>query len=116
METKKKRGRPAKVKEEVPEPKRNAMGRIIEEPTPEPVTTYTIDITIGDTHLHGEGTSALEALESIQKPQKITTKVFVSLSDGTTTKDVMFMPTQAKRMFYPQAQYVFARNFTFLLK
>lgn len=104
----------AQTTKKTEEPKRNAMGRIIEEPVPEPL--YTIDITMGDVHLHGEGKNAEEALASIKKPVKITTKAFISLRHGEKQKEIMFMPDKAKRLFYPLSQYLFARNFTFLLK
>lgn len=107
---KKKPGRPKKV---------NAMGRKIEEPKVEekpPEKTYEISITIGDTTVVGKGTTPLEALESIKTPDKITTKVFISITDGTRTKDIMYMPDKAKIMFRPTARYLYARNLGFLLK
>lgn len=111
----KKRGRPAKTQ-------LNGMGRpkkeesVTPEQTPVEKTHYVIDITIGDTTLHGEGATAHEALAAVQRPSKITTKVFLSISDGTKRKDIMFMPLKAKRLFFPQAQYVQARNLLFLMK
>lgn len=100
---------PKKVVKEVEEEiyiPRNAMGNPL----------YTIDITMGDVHLHGEGKNAEEALASIKKPVKIITKTFISIRHGDKHKEIMFMPDKAKRMFQPLAQYLFARNFTFLLK
>lgn len=108
-----------KTKKNIVEPKRNAMGRIIEEPKIElepEQPLYSISITIGDTTLEGQGKTAQEALASIKPPVKITTKTFISLSDGVHTKELMFMPDQAKRLFHPHAQYLFGRNFTLLLK
>lgn len=112
----KKVGRPRKT--EV-----NGMGRKIEKTEsfaenkePVPDSHYEISITIGDTTVTGKGTTPLEALESIKTPEKITTKVFISITDGTRTKDIMYMPEKAKIMFRPVARYLYARNLGFLLK
>lgn len=115
---KKKAGRPKKT---------NAFGKKVEkepdfsakpeEKAPEvPESNYEISITIGDTTITGKGATAHEALASIQKPEKITTKVFVSITDGDKVSKTMFMPLNAKRLFFPQAQYIQARNLLFLLK
>lgn len=101
------------------EVKLNGMGRPIKEPVIElepEQPLYSISITIGDTTLEGQGKTAHEALASIKPPVKITSKTFISLSDGIHTKELMFMPDQAKRLFHPHAQFLFARNFTYLLK
>jgi len=102
-----------------PEVKLNGMGRPIKEPEIElepEQPLYSISITIGDTTLEGQGKTAHEALASIKPPVKITTKTYISLSDGIHRKELMFMPDQAKKLFHPHAQYLFARNFAFLLK
>lgn len=104
----------ATKKKKEPKVELNAMGVPKKVPPPEPV--YTMTVTIGDVTLTGQGNSALKALEALQKPAKITTKVFVSLSDGERRVDKLFMPGPAKRLFYPQAQYIQARNLLFLLK
>lgn len=77
---------------------------------------YTITIQLGENVVSGTGETILEALEGIKKPVKITTKMFINVTDGTRKAELMFMPAHAKRLFYPIAQLYFAEKFKVLLK
>jgi hypothetical protein len=77
---------------------------------------YSIVLTLGTEILKGTGDSLLEALTSITPPVKITTKCLVKATDGKKKLEKMLMPIQARRLFYPQAQFYQARMLTHLLK
>lgn len=97
---KKKVGRAKKVKEE----------------TETPDEGYTLVIKLGDKTLEGHGTNAYQALSSIERPIKITTKAFVSMTDGKRAMEAMYMPMKAKRLFFPMAQHYLAKQLEFLMK
>ena len=65
---------------------------------------YVIDITLSDKVFKGSGKTALEALQSISKPDKITTKGIFKISLGKLSKELLMMPPRMKRVFYPAAQ------------
>lgn len=77
---------------------------------------YLLSITLGDLKLTGKGATMYEALTSIQRPVKITTKAFITVTQGSRKLEQMFMPQRAKRLFYPLAQSTFAKQFEFLLQ
>lgn len=77
---------------------------------------YKLSIRVGDAELKGEGANAYEALASVKRPQKITGKTFVKISDGKRNAERMFMPLAAKRLFYPLAQRILAKQLEYLLK
>ena len=76
----------------------------------------SVSVTLGDKTFTGEGATVYEALRAVRKPTKITGKVFVTVTDGGRKLETMYMPPRAKRMFAPLAQYVFAKQFDFLMK
>lgn len=78
--------------------------------------TYTIKITQGSDTVEGKGATVLEALQAVTKPLKIVSKVFLEITDGTRKGGMMFMPTRAKRLFYPNAQVVLAKQLHYLMK
>lgn len=79
--------------------------------------TYTLRVDFGDKKpVKSEGETVLEALTSLPKPRKITGKTLLSLTDGKRSAERLFMPTQAKRLFYPLAQQYLAKQLTTLLK
>lgn len=75
-----------------------------------------ISITLGDVKLKGTGETILEALASIKRPVKIVGKTFVDASNGTKDTSFMLMPVRAKRLFYPLAQAILAKQIEQLLK
>lgn len=96
-----KRGRPSKKVEQVveaPEPKRNAMGRIIEEPAPP--TIYTLTLTMGDKVYKSSGISPTEALGNLEKPAKIMSKGTLKITSGELYKELLMQPVRIKRLFY----------------
>lgn len=96
MEPKAKRGRPRKVEDDET-----------------PVKEFSITLQLGDYITQGSGSSMLEALQSIPKPLKISTKGAVVLSNGSKTRTLSYTPFQVKRLFFPLAQKVIAKQFEF---
>ena len=98
----KKRGRPTKVVE----PKRNAMGRIIEEPEvaqPIPKDKYKLSLNVGGETYSSEGSTMLEALNSLKRPDKLMSKSILTVSTGKDSKTLLLQPARAKRFFYNSA-------------
>lgn len=90
---------PKKKKVETPkvvEPKRNAMGRIIEEPTRD----YKLSLQIGKETFASDGVTMLEALQGLQKPEKLMAKSILTISVGKDKRDLYLTPARAKRLFY----------------
>ena len=77
---------------------------------------YTISITQDGKTTKGTGATALEALQAVVKPIKIVSKVFLTITDGTRKAEMMYMPVKAKRLFYPIAQVIVAKQFEYLMK
>lgn len=97
METiKRKRGRPRAI-----DPVRPRKGKL------------SITLTVGDLTSQASGDSMLEALQSLEKPLKITTKGVVLLSNGTKERSIVYTPFQLKRMFFPMAQKILAKQFEY---
>ena len=71
---------------------------------------YLIQVKFGEEIVKGEGNTAYEALSSMKRPIKIVGKAFLTITDGKRKKDMMFMPTRAKRLFYPTAQIYIAKQ------
>lgn len=93
METKRGRGRPKKVEEDE--------------------GTFSITLQLGDVVTQGTGSSMFEALQSIPKPMKIVSKGTVTLSNGVKTRTLAYTPVQIKRLFFPLAQKVIAKQFSY---
>lgn len=62
---------------------------------------FTITIQMGDWTLQGTGETAEEALKSIPRPAKISTKAVVTVTHGDLAKrDMPFTIARTKRLFY----------------
>lgn len=81
-----------------------------------PTTLYKVSIDFGSSKAKGEGATLLEALKSIQRPAKIVGKTFLVATYGTKKAERLFMPAQAKRLFYPLSQMYIAKQLGHLLK
>lgn len=102
MTTSKPRGRPKKGKETgIEEVKKKKP--------------YLISLTVAGKTYHGEGNTALEALCSLEIPNKITTKGILVLNGATTYQQVLQVP-RVKRLFFPFARNVVAKQFELLTK
>ena len=77
---------------------------------------YSISIMFGKDIFSGAGATALEALESTPRPVKIVSKGLIEMTDGTRTVVRMWQPAEIKRMFYPNAQRLFAKRLLYLMK
>ena len=100
----KKRGRPKKVK-----PIIEAVEYVVPK-------SYFISLAFGGEVYEGSGATVLEALKSMPRPVKIVSKGLLKLTDGVKKFEQMWMPVRLKRLFYPQAQGVLAKQLTYLLK
>ena len=78
--------------------------------------TVKISIKLGNLIIKGEGATALEALQSIPVPNKITTKGILIISQGTKKKELLYTIPKLKRLFYPKAQPIIIKWLAMLLK
>jgi hypothetical protein len=81
-----------------------------------PADEVTIDLMFGTTVCSGTGQTVLEALRSIPKPIKITTKTILTVTKGEKKHTRPLTIPLAKRLFYPGAQIYQAKNLEMLLK
>lgn len=77
---------------------------------------YILTITLGDDVLKGEGNTALQALKSIKQPVKIFTKGTIRLTYKDKKMEQTWLPFRIKRLFYPIAQSLLAKQLNLLLK
>lgn len=62
---------------------------------------FSITLKINDQVYKGEGSTALEALQSIEKPAKMMGKGVFFMTDGEkSTKEVLMYPLRLRRLFY----------------
>lgn len=74
---------------------------------------YTITLTLGNDVLKGKGETPLDALQSIKRPIKITTKGLLVISNGEKQNEHYLSIPRVKRLFYPLAQAVISKQLAF---
>lgn len=77
---------------------------------------YSIVIDFGSEQQSGSGDTMLDALEAVRRPVKIVGKTFISISNGARKANLVYLPTKAKRLFYPNAQLYLAKQLDLLLR
>ena len=80
------------------------------------VETVKISIKLGNVIIEGEGLTALEALQNIPVPNKITTKGILTISQGQKKKELLYPIPKLKRLFYPKTQPIIIKWLAMLLK
>lgn len=93
------------------QPTKNAEKEIKNKPE-----NFKISIKLGNFILSGEGKTALEALQSIPVPLKITTKGILTISQGKKKKELVYTVPRLKRLFYPSAQPIISKGLGLFLK
>lgn len=102
----KKRGRPAK-----PQTANHKEPDVIA-PTEDVVVTdpgFVLELSIGGELFKSSAPTVLEALENLERPQKIITKGTITVRHGSRKKELFFMPMAMKRIFYPLARVPMAK-------
>lgn len=113
----KKRGRPKKVVVETPTPTpTQATTEVKPEALPVYTPVYTITLNMNGEISEGTGTSMLEALQNLPRPDKITIKSTIKVDCDGKSKELYFVPSKLKKVFYPMAQYITAKTFAMALK
>jgi len=84
--------------------------------TTETKQKYRVTFDCGSEVLSGEGETVADALKTMKKPTKLVAKSFLTLTHGKRTASMLFMPAQAKRLFYPLSQLYIAKRLEHLLK
>lgn len=110
----KKRGRPKKVVVETQAPE--VTSEMEPEALPVYTPVYTITLNMNGEISEGTGTSMLEALQNLPRPDKITIKSTIKVDCDGKSKELYFVPSKLKKVFYPMAQYITAKTFAMALK
>lgn len=63
-------------------------------------TQFSISLTIADKVYKSVGATAIEALSSLPKPEKITNKGILSITDGVRSNEVLMQIPKIKRLFF----------------
>ena len=92
MPTKKPRGRPKKIRVEV---------------SP---TEYFLQLELDGRIYFGDGLSMLEALLNLEKPDKIVSKGILKIQVGEKKRERLMVIPQMKRLFFPLARTVIAKQ------
>lgn len=61
---------------------------------------FNITLTVGKDVYNGSGKTALEALQSLPKPEKIMSKGLVRVENEGKSKEVLMFPIRLRRLFY----------------
>lgn len=77
---------------------------------------FLIKIEMGGTVMKGEGADVLEALRSIPPPFKIMNKGVLTMTYGEKKLQRLFLPIRLRRLFYPTAQPLMAKQLAVGLK
>lgn len=77
---------------------------------------YLVSLALGDKVFEGSGGTVVEALRSMPVPVKIVSKGLLKLTDGTKKMERMWQPAKLKRLFYPLAQPVLAKQLNYLMR
>ena len=77
---------------------------------------YTLTFTMGTEKRVAIGTTALDTLEKLDAPRKITIKSFLTLTYQDKKIEIMMMPNQMRRFLYPFAHFQSAKKLMLLLK
>jgi hypothetical protein len=77
---------------------------------------YYVSVRLGDKSFEGAGSTLEDALASLPQKLKIVSKGFVAVSHEGKTTEKMYQSTGIKRLFFPMARHVVAKELTFLLK
>lgn len=65
-----------------------------------PKNEFSITLTIGKDIYQGTGKTALEALQSLPKPDKLTGKGVVRVENEGKFKEILMIPLRLRRLFY----------------
>ena len=77
---------------------------------------YVVSLNLAGTVIEGKGETILDALRSMKKPVKITTKSVLTVTDGVKSHTRPLTIPLANRLFYPAAQIYHAKNLASVLK
>lgn len=61
---------------------------------------YKLKLKIGDKVYTSTGTSMLEALQGLKKPEKLMMKSTLTISTPKDSHELLLQPVRAKRLFY----------------
>lgn len=63
-------------------------------------TKYALTLKMGDKIYKSSGTTPIEALDALERPQKIMAKGVLTITNGSMQKELLLQPPKIKRLFY----------------
>jgi hypothetical protein len=72
--------------------------------------SFTISLSVGEVHYEGQGATPELALLALAKPPKVFIKGILRISNGAKVRTLAYSPLQIKRLFYPMARKVIAKQ------
>lgn len=72
---------------------------------------YKITVELGEKVYKGRGSTALEAIQNLEKPLKVFNKGIVTWDNGIEKRSTVLMPVNVKRLWWKLAQPVLAKQF-----
>ena len=76
---------------------------------------FSLSLSLGDKKYKSKGATMLEALKTLEMPEKIMSKAILTISDGELSYDIDFQPVKTKRLYWKNAQPIIAKQFMQLL-
>lgn len=77
---------------------------------------FSITLSVGKDIVTSSAITAFDALKALPKPTKIVGKGVVTISHNGKTFSRLFMPNELKRLFWPMAQAVQAKQLEIAVK
>jgi len=78
--------------------------------------TFNLTLTVGEKVYTSSAPTIVEAIQTLPTPQKITLKSTLLIVHGNLRRSMNLSVPQVKRLFYPLAQKVLAKQLAFGLK
>lgn len=73
----------------------------VKEKSIEETPTFSVTLKLGNEVYEGHGATALEALQSVPKPLKMSGKGIVVMTEGMkSTREILMYPLRLRRLFY----------------
>lgn len=70
---------------------------------------FKIRVTVNGQVYEGNGETMVEAVQSVPRPSKVSTKGIVSVQYGDKSKQMVFTPMRLRKFFQPISKHVMAK-------
>lgn len=77
---------------------------------------YKLSLKLGDTVITSQADTLFQAVVGLKRPEKITTKAVLTITHGKAKAEVLYNIPRLKRLFFPIARPIVAKQLASLLK